>query len=99
MFMPITEEIESRTCLSDPMIPHPYRMAEIAKETADTFTFALEPQSGDRLPRFAPGQFSMLYVPGVGELPISISGDPDDLSRLTYTVRAVGQATQSLISR
>ena len=26
--------------------------------------------------RFQPGQFSMLWVFGVGELPISISGDP-----------------------
>lgn len=97
--MPITEEIASTTPISDPMLPHPFRMAEISKETADTFTFALEPLDGGHLPGFAPGQFSMLYVPGVGELPISISGDPDDLSRLTYTVRSVGQATHALISR
>ena len=97
--MPITEEIAGTTTISDPMLPHPYRMAEISKETADTFTFALEPLDGGHLPGFAPGQFSMLYVPGVGELPISISGDPDDLSRLTYTVRSVGQATHALVSR
>jgi len=97
--MPITEEIAGATAISDAMLPLPYRMAEITKETADTFTFALEPLDGGRLPGFAPGQFSMLYVPGVGELPISISGDPDDLSRLTYTVRSVGLATNALVSR
>ena len=38
----------------------------------------LEPpwNSGAGANRFRPGQFSMLWVFGVGELPISISGDP-----------------------
>ena len=33
---------------------------------------------GDGVDRFAPGQFNMLYAFGVGEVPISISGDPAD---------------------
>jgi NAD(P)H-flavin reductase len=41
----------------------------------------------------------MLYVFGAGELPISISGDPADRSRLVYTVRSVGKLTQLLVSR
>jgi NAD(P)H-flavin reductase len=40
----------------------------------------------------------MLYVFGVGELPISISGDPEQARRLAYTVRSVGPATQALVS-
>ena len=54
----------------------------------------------DPLPHrtFQPGQFSMLWVFGVGELPISISGDPVDTRSLTYTVRSVGPATQALVS-
>jgi NAD(P)H-flavin reductase len=40
----------------------------------------------------------MLWVFGVGELPISISGDPDVPGQLTYTVRSVGKATSSLVS-
>ena len=36
---------------------------------------------------------------GVGELPISISGDPEQHDRLVYTVRSVGQATHALVSR
>ena len=41
----------------------------------------------------------MLWVFGVGELPISISGDPAEHDRLVYTVRSVGQATHALVSR
>jgi NAD(P)H-flavin reductase len=40
----------------------------------------------------------MLWVFGVGELPISISGDPGQPQQLVYTVRSVGQATQALVS-
>ena len=40
----------------------------------------------------------MLYVCGVGELPISISGDPLDHTKLVYTVRSVGKTTQALVS-
>jgi len=93
------EEIERTTGVADPMLPHPYRVADVSKETHDTFTLVMEPESGDGLPGFAPGQFSMLYVFGVGELPISISGDPGQSGRLVYTIRSVGQATHSLVSR
>ncbi len=39
----------------------------------------------------APGQFTMLYVFGVGEVPISVSGSP-----LVQTIRAVGPVTRAL---
>ena len=41
----------------------------------------------------------MLWVFGVGELPISISGDPGKPDRLVYTVRSVGKATNALVSQ
>jgi NAD(P)H-flavin reductase len=41
----------------------------------------------------------MLYVFAVGELPISISGDPEIPGRLVYTVRSVGKATYALVTR
>jgi NAD(P)H-flavin reductase len=41
----------------------------------------------------------MLWVFGVGELPISISGDPADARQLVYTVRSVGRATDALVRR
>jgi NAD(P)H-flavin reductase len=79
--------------------PVPGRIASIAKETHDTFTLQVEPPEGDPVAFFQPGQFSMLYVPGVGELPISISGDPERRERLTYTIRSVGQVTYQLVTR
>ncbi|HUK46906.1 MAG TPA: FAD/NAD(P)-binding protein [Terriglobales bacterium] len=91
----------------DPMLPQPFIVRSVEKETPDTFTLSLESenaasteqQPNDLIqPAFQPGQFSMLWVFGVGELPISISGDPAKSSELTYTVRSVGQATHALVS-
>ncbi len=82
----------------DPMMPEPWAVRRVVKETPDTFTLALEKSDGG-CGEFRPGQFSMVWVFGVGELPISISGDPADSRSLTYTVRSVGAATQALVSR
>ena len=74
--------------------PVPYRVVERSRETADTWTLELEPQA-ERLPQFAPGQFSMLYAFGIGESPISLSALGSD-GRLVHTVRAVGTVTNAL---
>jgi NAD(P)H-flavin reductase len=71
----------------------------VGKETPDTFDLTLQPENGADGTPFRPGQFSMLWVFGVGELPISISGDPTESGQLAYTVRSVGQATNALVSR
>lgn len=84
---------------SDPMLPQPYVVRAVGKETADTFTLTLQAENGTNENGFRPGQFSMIWVFGVGELPISISGDPAEHDRLVYTVRSVGQATHALVSR
>jgi NAD(P)H-flavin reductase len=83
----------------DPMIPHLYRVGQVGKETHDTVTLVLEPDHGSSCGGFSPGQFSMLYVFGVGEVPISISGDPEQTDRLVYTVRSVGETTRAFVSR
>jgi len=75
------------------------RVGAVVKETHDTFTLTVSPADGQALEPFRPGQFNMLYVFGVGELPISISGDPEQPEQLVYTVRSVGQATHALVSR
>jgi NAD(P)H-flavin reductase len=84
---------------ADPMTPQPYCVHDVAKETPDTFTLTLEPQNGPSGSSFQPGQFSMLWVFGAGELPISISGDPGKQDHLVYTVRSVGKATHALVSQ
>lgn len=46
--------------------------------------------------RFSPGQFNMLYVPGIGEAAISISSDPNTPHVLRHTIRAVGGVTNAI---
>lgn len=79
--------------VADPMAPIPYRVSGRNRDTSDTFTLSLEPATGARICTFRPGQFNMLYVFGVGEVPISISGDPHDKNQLIHTTRKVGAVT------
>ncbi len=80
----------------DPMRPEPFEVRHVAKETGDTFTTTLAPLAEPRFRAFAPGQFNMLYVFGVGEVPISISGDPARPELVVHTIRAVGATTRAL---
>jgi 2-polyprenylphenol hydroxylase and related flavodoxin oxidoreductases len=81
---------------TDPMRPERYRVVRTWPETHDTFTMVLAPVEAGTRYRFAPGQFNMLYLPGVGEAAISMSGDPDDTRQVVHTVRAVGRVTKLL---
>jgi NAD(P)H-flavin reductase len=85
--------------LSDPMVPSPVRVRKVRKETYDTFTLELESANGAGGFPFAPGQLNMLYAVGVGEVPISISGDPTKPKTLVHTVRSVGAVTQAICKR
>jgi NAD(P)H-flavin reductase len=80
----------------DPMLPMLYRVLQVHREMPDTFTLELEPSDGGDLSPFACGQFNMLYVYGVGEIPISISGDPARLAPLVHTTRAVGAVSRAM---
>jgi NAD(P)H-flavin reductase len=79
-----------------PMVPVPFRVSRRWRETPDTWTLELEPLHAASAVAFAPGQFNMLGVVGRGEVPISISGDPDRPQPLVHTVRAVGAATAAI---
>jgi NAD(P)H-flavin reductase len=92
----ITEEGPTETVRVDPMVPVRYRVVRTRRETHDTFTLELVPADGGEVMSFAPGQFNMLYAFGVGEVPISISGDPADRRALVHTVRAVGAVTRAM---
>lgn len=87
------------TFLKEPMVPRPYRVQKIRRETRDTFTLELKQEVAPEASSFAAGQFNMLYVFGVGEVPISISGDPAEPERLTHTVRAVGTVTKAICEK
>jgi len=96
--------------LPNPMLPVPHRIKRISRETHDTFTLELSPpegregrgQSGGQgqgngfQTAFQAGQFNMLYVFGMGEVAISISGDPADGNSSVHTIRAVGTLTNVL---
>jgi NAD(P)H-flavin reductase len=75
-------------------VPLCYRVAGRRDETADTVTLTLEP-AGEPIAAHRPGQFTMLYAPGIGEVPVSISGSGPS-SALAQTVRAVGAVTRAL---
>ena len=76
------------------MIPVAHRVVSRVRETADTWTLELEPLAERIRPRA--GQFDMLYAFGVGEVPVSTSGDHEGDGPLTHTIRAVGAVTRAL---
>jgi NAD(P)H-flavin reductase len=80
----------------EPMRPQPYSLRHMRAETDDTFTVELAPGNGTSGMTFSPGQFNMVYVPGCGEIPLSISGDPANHGRLLHTTRAVGSVTNAM---
>ncbi|MFN4217858.1 MAG: FAD/NAD(P)-binding protein [Candidatus Bipolaricaulia bacterium] len=129
--MAVTVRPQAIAVSADPMVPMPYRVLRVRRETSDTFTLELEALTPDPSPvgklrqhaarglpspsplfplspsrerglrgegmmAFAPGQFNMLYLFGMGEVPISISGDPAHPDIVVHTVRAVGTVTKAL---
>jgi len=81
--------------MSASLAPTPFRVDSTRRETEDTWTLDLVAEGGEPL-RFEPGQFTMLYAFGVGEVPISVSGDPARPQTLVHTVRAVGAVTRAV---
>lgn len=74
---------------------YPFTIKRVIKESFDTFSLEMDPADDDGY-RFAPGQFNMLYMYGVGEVPISISGDPTKPKTLIHTTREVGTVTRAM---
>jgi NAD(P)H-flavin reductase len=76
------------------MLPTVVRVRSRRAEAPDVFTLTLEPTANGGV--FRPGQFNMLYVFGVGEAAISISGDAAEAGTVAHTIRAVGSVTNAL---
>ncbi len=81
---------------TNPMLTQTFRVRKVRQETYDSFTLDLTPTQENGQYTFQPGQFNMLYVFGVGEVPISISGDPTKPLPLIHTTRAVGTVTKAM---
>jgi sulfhydrogenase subunit gamma (sulfur reductase) len=82
----------------NPFISCPAEIIEKRQEARQIFTFRLrfQDQKLRRAFQFKPGQFNMVYVFGIGEVPISIVSDPDDPELLDHTIRIVGGVTRAL---
>ncbi|MDO5861552.1 MAG: dihydroorotate dehydrogenase electron transfer subunit [Thermoplasmata archaeon] len=65
------------------------RIAKVVDECYDTKTFEFEWDAETR-----PGQFVMVWIPGIDEIPMSISGM--DGNRKSITVKAIGEATRAI---
>ncbi|MGD2124018.1 MAG: FAD/NAD(P)-binding protein [Gemmatimonadota bacterium] len=89
--MPVAREY--RLHAGDPLIPSPAQVIHVREETPDTTTLWMEPTGPYR---WRPGQFNMLSIPGVGDVPISVSGQSG--AAILHTIRGVGKVTNGLIS-
>lgn len=85
-------------CGMETWMPLPARVVGLRDENFNTRSYELEiVDSAIRARyRWAPGQFNMLYVPGIGEAAISISSDSEAPQTLTHTVRMVGSVTRAM---
>jgi dihydroorotate dehydrogenase electron transfer subunit len=73
------------------MLPRVVSVADIITENSYTKTFVLD----DSIPHAAPGQFIMLWIPGLDEKPFAVvAREP-----LTLTVAAVGPFSRALHTR
>jgi NAD(P)H-flavin reductase len=95
---PLNASQPGADCQHDAWQSHVTRIDAVREEVAGVRTYDLvfrDPAIGVTY-RFAPGQFNMLYLPGIGEAAISISSDPLVHDAVGHTVRAVGNVTQAL---
>jgi NAD(P)H-flavin reductase len=79
-------------------MPVPARIVSIKQENFNTHTAELRfvDEAAHKFYRFEPGQFNMLWVPGIGEAAISISSDSESVDTLSHTIRVVGSVTRAI---
>lgn len=80
--------------LANPMIPEPRRVLRVRRESADTMTLVID--ASDRPMSFRPGQFNMLYGFALGDIPISMSGDPARGNEIVHTIKILGAVSRGL---
>ncbi len=84
--------------MPDSCLPQPAQIIERIEESPGLFTLRLcftDPQVQSAY-QFEPGQFNMLYLYGVGEIPISIVSDPKDEHIFEHTIRALGRVSKAM---
>ncbi len=90
--------VMSAAAPASPWLAHAARIREIRPEAPGVSTYDLTFEDAALAAGygFAPGQFNMLYLPGVGEVAISISSDPSCTDTLDHTIRLVGSVTRGV---
>ena len=84
--------------MPSPYVPYEAEIVERVQESDTIFTLRLRftDPAVQAAYSFQPGQFNMVYLYGVGEVPISIVSDPLDEHLLDHTIRRVGRVTEGL---
>jgi NAD(P)H-flavin reductase len=83
---------------ANPWLSHAVMIRSIEPEVGGVATYHLEFHD-DRVAagyQVLPGQFNMLYLPGIGEIPISVSGEDATRKTWAHTIRVAGNVTRAL---
>ncbi|MEO8494324.1 MAG: sulfide/dihydroorotate dehydrogenase-like FAD/NAD-binding protein [Planctomycetota bacterium] len=93
-----TAPLPTSQAAANPWQAHTVAIREIRPEVEGvaTYDLAFRDEAVRTAYRFAPGQFNMLYLPGAGEIAISISDDPRHTESCAHTIRVAGNVTRSL---
>ncbi len=81
----------------DPYLPMSAEIIANVQEAKNIFSLDMRITNKEHRQLFAfkPGQFNMLYLYGIGEIPISIVSNPEDNEILQHTIRIVGRVTKA----
>ena len=93
------QPLPMETASRNPWLAQPAMIDEIRPELPNVATYRLRLSDPVRAAayRYQPGQFNMLYVPGCGEVAISLSGSPEsDGARMLHTIRVAGRVTEAI---
>jgi len=80
---------------ANPYVPFSVKLIDKKRETYNTHTLTFK--APDNSFTFIPGQFNMVFIPGIGEAPISLSGSPQKNHEIVHTVRNVGAVTLKMV--
>ncbi|MBL9122669.1 MAG: FAD/NAD(P)-binding protein [Planctomycetaceae bacterium] len=82
----------------NPWLAQRARIARVTPEVPGVATYHLRLVDAQRHAQYAfqPGQFNMLYLPGVGEVAISLSAGAEQQGTWDHTIRAAGSVTRAL---
>ena len=85
--------------MNNPHLPQPVEIIARIQESPSLVTLRLRlcDKEAQQAYRCMPGQFNMLYLHGVGEVPITMTSDPDEQGFIDHTIRGVGRVTNKLV--